>query len=298
MALLGLPNELLQAIAVDCGVEGGGLILTNKRLYENTGDILWQSAIEDPDTFTKIISGAAESGNLRMMKKAAAYGADFDLIHPVTWPREMTEFDYAKGLPEWREGDELSQFWASPLHLAVYHNHYDTVEWLITVQGVDIDAPGRLICECRGAADEKVSQGGMLEDYPVWTALHFAICQQHDSIARLLLSRNATSSVMLDPSIMRDPEVMSHCVEALRNGNTRDFSGHTVTMTALETAALHGTKSVVTHLVQAREMDINESHFYWDAYQPIHYAVLSPDEAMIKLLWVPIWTGLMRVGLT
>ncbi|KAH0431634.1 hypothetical protein CcaCcLH18_06938 [Colletotrichum camelliae] len=135
MSLLGLPNELLQAIAVYCGVDGGGLARANRRLHDNTNDILWQSAIIDEESLTRITARAAQSGNLKTMKKAAAYGADFDLLHPVTWYQDMAEFDSATDLPDWRVGDELSQFWASPLHLAVYHNHYDTVEWLITVQG-------------------------------------------------------------------------------------------------------------------------------------------------------------------
>ncbi|KAK2779729.1 ankyrin repeat domain protein [Colletotrichum kahawae] len=283
MSLLGLPNELLQAIAVYCGVDGGGLARANRRLHDNTNDILWQSAIRDEDSFTKITARAVQSGNLKTMKKAATYGANFDLIHSFPFPM------YFRNTKSLTKIQKASEFWAPPLHLAVFHGHYEIVEWLLAVQNVDTEAPGRLPCFCRGFQDcDSLSTTAAifhLDQFPIWSPLHFAICHGHISIAYLLLSHKASTCIMFYASVMEDElRLRRRCVGALNHlGVTLNrYRGFTEGMTALHVATKQGSKSLVTYLVQACGVNINEADD--SDFRAIYYALLSQDDTMIQHL--------------
>ncbi|KAH9235615.1 hypothetical protein K456DRAFT_1943838 [Colletotrichum gloeosporioides 23] len=287
MSLLDLPNELLQVIAVYCGVGGGGISRANRRLHENTNDILWQSAMKDEDSFTKITARAAQSANLKMMKKAATYGADFDLIHPFPLPKYIELVpNCVSEIENWTESQKTSEFWAPPLHLAVFYGRYDIVEWLLKVQKVDFEAPGRLPCFCCGIQDYPPLSATyaifQLDSFPIWSALHFAICTDHISIAYFLLSQGAYADMMFYPSVMDDhSDLRARCVGALNHESVtlNRYRGLTQHMSAIHVAARYGPKSLVSHLAQTRETNIDETDDL--GFGVIYYALLSEHEIMI-----------------
>lgn len=226
--------------------------------------------------------GAAESGNIDMLKKAVASGVDLNRVHAIPMcasERERYAPIFERGAPEWRAS---FTFWATPLHLAVYHGHYDMVRWLVA-QGIDLNPPGRLFCECNGTQDYLRFSGDLLNS-PCWNPLHFAICRGHKAVVRLLLSAGASVETM--------PQSSKISIESLAiPGFTANLEGALVSIrktrecasrgvTALHTAAQLGLESLTTYLVQHREMDINQEDS--QGWTPIFDAMLSPEAGMIR----------------
>lgn len=283
MALLRLPNELLLAISGLCGLdEAVSLAQASRRLYDVASPIAWQLAVMDEPSHRRMTADAAEAGNIDILKRAAAYGADLNRLHSVPTPSALTKNLFR--FIEYQTRLRPYLWWATPLHLAVYNGHYDTVRWLIA-QGVDLDSPGRLLCDCKGMEDymSRLIKPEDPSKRPCWTALHFAMCRGHESIARLLLSAGASVDTM--------PGSFKPTFENLAiPGFTEDVHGarqflvetracSSQMVTALHTASQLGLKCLATYLVQRRRMDANQADN--DGWTPIFYAMLSPEADMV-----------------
>ncbi|KAI8191214.1 Tankyrase-1 [Colletotrichum sp. SAR 10_75] len=201
-----LPTEVLLLIVSGVGEKQrraalAGLSRANKTLHTTCNPFLYHDAIKD--NAPEITTLAARHGNLDTLMKAHEYGAD---LNAVTWVP----------IPSWTEkgnvisqdwskiaDDDFGYAWATPLAVATCEGHYHVVKYLLTLH-VDVDAPGKLFCDC----DVPKS---ILEDAPmdpwdilnttyletvccagVWTPLHFALCRNKTSIARLLISYGAS----------------------------------------------------------------------------------------------------------
>ncbi|KAF6813765.1 ankyrin repeat domain protein [Colletotrichum plurivorum] len=284
MSLLKLPSELLVNITKLCDLEAAAsLAQASRRLHDVASWIVWRQAVVDESYHRNMTVGAAESGNTEMLKAAAANGADLNRIHAVPTPPVVME-RYA----EWHEHAKWRSsfsFWGTPLHPAAYHGRYDTVRWLVG-QGVDMESPGRLFCDCKGMEDDKSGNACDPWNHPCWTPLHFAICRGHQSVAHLLLSAGASVDTMPKsfdisfdrlaiPGFTGDLRRASEFIESTRSCSSRD-------VTALHTAAQMGMKSLATHLVQRRKMDIDRVDSEW--WTPLFYALLSSETDMTKHL--------------
>ncbi|KAF6842223.1 ankyrin repeat domain protein [Colletotrichum musicola] len=284
MSLLKLPSELLVNITKLCVLEAtASLAQASRRLHDVASWIVWRQAVVDESYHRNLTVGAAESGNIEMLKAAAANGADLNRMHAVPTPPVVME-RYA----EWHEHAKWRSsfsFWGTPLHLAAYHGRYDTVRWLVG-QGVDMEPPDRLFCDCKGIEDYKSGNACDPWNHPCWTPLHFAICRGHQSVARLLLSAGASVDTMPEsfdisferlaiPGFTGDLRRASEFIESTRSCSSRD-------VTALHTATQMGMKSLATQLVQRRRIDIDREDS--QGWTPFFYAMLSSETDMIKHL--------------
>ncbi|KAF6798204.1 hypothetical protein CSOJ01_12758 [Colletotrichum sojae] len=283
MSLLKLPSELLFNITKLCDLESAAsLAQASRRLHDVASWIVWRQAVVDESYHRNMTVGAAESGNIEMLKAAAVNGADLNRMHAVPTPPVVME-RYA----EWHEHAKWRSsfsFWGTPLHLAAYHGCYDTVRWLVG-QGVDMESPGRLFCDCKGIEDYKSGNACDPWNHPCWTPLHFAICRGYQSVAHLLLSAGASVDTMPKsfdisfdrlaiPGFTGDLRRASEFIESTCSCSTRD-------VTALHTAAQMGMKSLATHLVQRRKMDIDREDS--QGWTPLFYAMLSSETDMDDL---------------
>ncbi|KAF9871399.1 hypothetical protein CkaCkLH20_11046 [Colletotrichum karsti] len=281
MSLSNLPTELLQIIVNFCGPDLSGLARTNKRLHNITNPILWRLGIDDAESFTEMTARAAAAGNLQMLKRAAFFGADLHVIHPVPMLDEMR---YETSLCQFSEEEYKYVNWAAPLHLAVYHGFYEMVDWLIS-HGVDIETPGHLLCRCKGIEDYEKEP--FIENHPCWTSLHFAICRNQDAIARLLLREGASTDTMIDIRDIDFDRIVNQSLQQ-RVDQLVEFDWHCTcncgsgSVTALHTASELGQRSLVEHMVRDRQVDINKPDS--DGCTAIFYAMLSSDQGMIAHL--------------
>ncbi|GJC99351.1 ankyrin repeat domain protein [Colletotrichum higginsianum] len=136
--LPSLPTEILLDIAelVSDACGRAGLARASRRLCEVANPTLWRHGVQD--NLSKMLVQASTTGNLDILKKSVIYGADIDVVHPVSIPEEAKK---CYPVPILREQEKDYLFWAAPLHLAVYHGHYDAAKWLVS-HGADIEAPG------------------------------------------------------------------------------------------------------------------------------------------------------------
>ncbi|KAH7014601.1 uncharacterized protein B0I36DRAFT_369539 [Microdochium trichocladiopsis] len=91
--------------------------------------------------------------------------------------------------------------WWSALHLAVACRHEDVVRLLVR-HGARIDASYRGLCRCIPGADPSPDPPTVTDRVSwllggCWTALHLALCLQHEDMALLLLSLGAATAVSL-----------------------------------------------------------------------------------------------------
>ncbi|RYO89283.1 hypothetical protein DL762_003306 [Monosporascus cannonballus] len=87
------------------------------------------------------------------------------------------------------------QYFWTPLHIAARWGHDELAELLLN-HGANIQALSRGLCECFYPTDRlpkpKYRRKAV---FPLWMPLHTAICHGHDSTARLLLARGASTAV-------------------------------------------------------------------------------------------------------
>ncbi|KAK6213716.1 ankyrin repeat domain protein [Colletotrichum tabaci] len=280
--LPSLPTEVLLDIAelVSDACGRAGLARASRRLCEVVNPILWRHGVQD--NLSKMLVQASTTGNLDILKKSVIYGADIDVVHPVSIPEEAKK---CYPVPILREQEKDYLFWAAPLHLAVYHGHYDAAKWLVS-HGADIEAPGHLFCECKGYSDY-LGDGSNIAISSCWTPLHYSICREENSIIRLLLSAGASVQTMVSPDKIRiddrfDKILQGLSPEVLRSRCTSLSSN----VTALHTASEKGMKWLVTHLVRNMQVDVEVTDN--SSMTPLFYALLSTDPSMIDNL---VWLG-------
>lgn len=232
---------------------------------------------------------AAAKGNLDTLKVAAAFGADMNRV-------------YATPYPIWnRDGSRepiripLEQCWATPLHLAVQYGHEEVVRWLVHVQKVKVNSPGRFLCPCMPAIvylgsnynGPRNSIGGW-SSYPVWTPLHLAICQNHASIARELLENGGSHDTLiarenLPPFENGAWEVLSVPDQPYRPQlYARDHWKSVRNVKLPHIAALSKSEAIMTLVVRDFGGDVNAADA--SAATPLHYAIIEKDEMMIRHL--------------
>lgn len=226
---------------------------------------------------------AAAKGNLDTLKVAAAFGADMNRV-------------YATPYPIWnRDGSRepiripLEQCWATPLHLAVQYGHEEVVRWLVHVQKVKVNSPGRFLCPCMPAIvylgsnhnGPRNSIGGW-SSYPVWTPLHLAICQNHASIARELLENGGSHDTLiarenLPPFENGAWEVLSVPDQPYRPQlYARDHWKSVRNVKLPHIAALSKSEAIMTLVVRDFGGDVNAA----DASAPHHF--ITPSSKRIK----------------
>ncbi|KAJ0383206.1 hypothetical protein COL922a_010961 [Colletotrichum nupharicola] len=201
-----LPTEVLLLIVSGVGEKQrrtalAGLSRANKALHTTCNPFLYHDAIKD--SAPKITTLAARHGNLDTLMKAHEFGAD---LSSVTWVPIPSWTEKAKVIslqgPKVAE-DGIGCAWATPLAVATCEGHYHVVKYLLTLR-VDIDSPGKLFCECDVSTSilkDATMNPRQMVNYPwhetvccagVWTPLHFALCRNKPSIARLLISCGAS----------------------------------------------------------------------------------------------------------
>ncbi|KAF4877494.1 hypothetical protein CGCSCA1_v003139 [Colletotrichum siamense] len=210
--LQSLPTELLLLIVAGVGEEFrrtalAGLSRTNKSLHATCNPILYEDAIKlNPRDITTL---AARDGNLETLMKAREYGADLNVVTWVPIPSWADTKDAPgndiRDHEAWYNdtSDDFGFAWATSLAMAVCEGHYHVVKYLMALH-VDVDVPGKLFCKCHiankifeyGLGSPQVSPGTPWRDVVkragVWTPLHFALCRNKTSIARLLISHGAS----------------------------------------------------------------------------------------------------------
>ncbi|WQF84650.1 Putative ankyrin repeat-containing domain superfamily [Colletotrichum destructivum] len=288
--LPSLPTEILQDIAelVSDACGRAGLARASRRLCEVANPTLWRHGVQD--NLSKMLVQASTTGNLHILKKSVIYGAYIDVVHPVPIPEEAKK---CYPVPFLREEEKDFLFWATPLHLAVYHGHYDAAKWLVS-HGADIEAPGHLFCKCKGYRDY-LDGDSNISISSCWTPLHYSICREENSIIRLLLSAGASVQTMVSSDKIRisdnfDKRLQGFGLQVLRSKCTSLSSN----VTALHTASEKGMKWLVTHLVRNMQVDVDVTDN--SSMTPLFYALLSTDPSMIdNLVWLGAdlrWKGL------
>ncbi|WYZ42634.1 hypothetical protein EsH8_VI_000333 [Colletotrichum jinshuiense] len=227
MAFMKLPAEVLLNIAQYCDTLSSidAVARVNRRFHDVFNPELYRTAVANGLPEVTVLAAAA--GNLETLKLAAAYGADLAGIYACPppdwvvddWTRERYRNDsQMAGGMDWLNVDLIvpdgydpgpmppHACWATPLHLAAMQGHYNVVQWLLGQPNVNFEKPGRFLCQCMPLVrqhpfseshpdfpDKEVHCEFLrLDRFPAWTPLHFAICNHHTSVARLLLNAGAS----------------------------------------------------------------------------------------------------------
>ncbi|KAF4903768.1 Ankyrin repeat and SOCS box protein 5 [Colletotrichum fructicola] len=237
---------------------------------------------------------AAAKGNLETLQVAAKYGArlqDFYLADPT----EEVEHRWASAL---REHLPPQACWATPLHLAAHKGHYHVVKWLVA-QGVDINAAGRLICDCRPVGSRVpvprpvADHRHPMSDHPAWTPLHHAICGGHTSVAKLLLIAGANRNLMVPVGSASYPKEFTELQdsEATEHGDQhKPFAWfHDPARKAfvqdihpIHVAAAFGNRSLVKYLT--REWGVDIDRLDDNLATPLHHAIAAKNKSMVVYL--------------
>ncbi|KAF4820498.1 Ankyrin repeat and SOCS box protein 5 [Colletotrichum siamense] len=237
---------------------------------------------------------AAAKGNLETLQVAAKYGArlqDFYLADPT----EEVEHRWASAL---REHLPPQACWATPLHLAAHKGHYHVVKWLVA-QGVDINAAGRLICDCRPVGSRVpvprplADHRHPMSDYPAWTPLHHAICGGHTSVAKLLLIAGANRNLIVPVGSASYPKEFPELQdsEATEHGDQhKPFAWfHDPARKAfvqdihpIHVAAAFGNRSLVKYLT--REWGVDIDRLDDNLATPLHHAIAAKNKSMVVYL--------------
>ncbi|KAH9994993.1 ankyrin [Xylariaceae sp. FL0662B] len=100
--------------------------------------------------------------------------------------------DYAS-VGEGRSSSSIQCYW-TPLHIAARWGDNEMIDLLLSY-GADINAVSRGFCECVLPTEISPSVSRVEWGVPLWTPLHTAICHGHESTAKFLLSKGASTDV-------------------------------------------------------------------------------------------------------
>ncbi|KAF5494149.1 Ankyrin repeat and protein kinase domain-containing protein 1 [Colletotrichum siamense] len=272
---------------VDSFHELAALARVNRMLYGIFQVDLYCKAVRQ--SCTEITVLAAAKGNLDTLKVAAAFGADLNRVYgipPPIWNHDGSREPIR--IP-------LDQCWATPLHLAVQHGHEEIVRWLVHVQKVKVNSPGRFLCPCMPAivrlgmnyGGPRTSMGAW-SSHPVWTPLHLAICQNHESIARELLENGGSHDTLIARENLPPFENGAWKVLSVPDGAyrpqmyARDHWKSVPNVKLPHIAALSGSEAIMTLVVRDLGGDVNAVDA--TAATPLHYAIIEKDEMMVRHL--------------
>uniref|UniRef100_L2FHK8 Ankyrin repeat domain protein n=1 Tax=Colletotrichum fructicola (strain Nara gc5) TaxID=1213859 RepID=L2FHK8_COLFN len=272
---------------IDSFHELAALARVNRMLYGIFQVDLYCKAVRQ--SCTEITVLAAAKGNLDTLKVAAAFGADLNRVYGIPPPI----WNHDGSLEPIRI--PLDQCWATPLHLAVQHGREEIVRWLVHVQKVKVNSPGRFLCPCMPAivrlsmnyGGPRTSMGAW-SSHSVWTPLHLAICQNHESIARELLENGGSHDTLiarenLPPFENGAWKVLSVPDRAYRpQMYARDHWKSVPNVKLPHIAALSGSEAIMTLVVRDLGGDVNAVDA--TAATPLHYAIIEKDEMMVRHL--------------
>ncbi|KAJ3957533.1 hypothetical protein N0V92_005892 [Colletotrichum tropicale] len=178
----------------------GCLARVNRRFHSIFNPILYRTAVRTQNN--AITTLAARDGRLETLKKAVQYGADLNVVTWVPLPQWASAGERGRLIQEYPDCPKDTSYgfcWATPLHMAASEGHCHVAKYLISI-GVDVDVPGKLICDCISIAEqgarfpepEHFQWNEMVILSGVWTPLHYAICQRKGPVARLLVAHGAS----------------------------------------------------------------------------------------------------------
>ncbi|OHE98140.1 hypothetical protein CORC01_06508 [Colletotrichum orchidophilum] len=257
------------------------LAQVNRKFYDIFQREVYLAAVREDNA--DIIVKSASTGNLRTLQHALSYGADLNKVYPAEAPPRLKNWVERAGRHDSNVILSKACF-ATPLHLAAKHGHYDTVRWLLD-QNVDTELPGRFLCQCLpvGIMGTLGQPDDVSDGVPGWTPLHLAICNRQVAVARLLLSSGASQSVRVNHSSSKFPHFnRSFYGDSSIGLDPTRYRGPMV-VSALHSAAYSGTKPIITHLVRDLKTDINK-RFEMIGATPLYYAIAASDLSSIVLL--------------
>ncbi|KAF4344790.1 hypothetical protein FBEOM_1257 [Fusarium beomiforme] len=204
MSLESLPVELYELIAVHCrNKQLSRLSRVNHAFHDLFNPILYKrnATVSDsppvsrpihypystecpfcvygPDAFS-CLHWAVHRNSLSTLKLALAYGADINKIDEVTkYVQPYVDIELSC------EGPLIDVPHATPLLLAILHERFEIVRWLLE-NGARSDIGSNRICKCRS--------DWRLYNKHLWLPLHHAIRHSSDDILQLMLSRDIVCS--------------------------------------------------------------------------------------------------------
>lgn len=288
-----LPTEIWLAIVKLTGRKADMAILSrvSQRFRAMLQPELFWLAIKENDS--AITLNATISGNLDTLKIAASCGTSLNTIYRLRTPKWLREttIPIAKEdeLPIPRSPEEQlpEMGMGSLIHIATICGHYRVVQWLVEQQ-VDLEAPGRFLCQCAPLgtipfSNKHITCGRDPSDFPPWTALHYALCKRQDSIARLLISAGASCDDVRVP-VSTALQKLSDRVHAAmpppsrplqENERYADEKRNRHPIPALHVAAASDRRRLMTYLVRDLGMDVETKD--GQGATALHYAVICRE---------------------
>lgn len=216
---------------------------------------------------------AIEEGQYGTLKRLIDNGVDVDMLDDEDGKPVNIENVLIEKCPHCYQWPNVALSWGkrySPLALAAYNGQDDMVKLLLD-NGADTELDSTLLCECcnllvRCAAslpdspdfweDSDRDEGGAYLAWEEtvhdswWTPLHYAICGEHVSTAKLLLERGASA----------------------------DFVGH-YKVSALHVATRWEAQEMIDYLLEKNLVDINwQSN---DGVTALHLAYIGGDYDLV-----------------
>ncbi|KAI3537086.1 hypothetical protein CSPX01_10384 [Colletotrichum filicis] len=288
----GFPAEIwLQICSYLDSCTVAALAQVSIKLNMNLQEEVYLAAIRDGNT--DIITRSAATGNLATLQRIASHGADLNKVYSFDAPQCLKDWVKVNYWKEWKRREVPSDdgvkvalskaCFATPLHLAAKGGHYDTVQWLLDHHSVDMEMPARFLCRCIPPGTFQI-RGLMGQAVPAWTPLHVAICNHKISVARLLLSRSASSRVVsVDHTSPKYPRFNQVFASAYRGLDPTKDRGPAVVVSALQSAAFSGNGPIIKELVQCVGVDVDEVVVESGA-TPLYYAITARNKLSVALL--------------
>ncbi|KXH52930.1 hypothetical protein CNYM01_08169 [Colletotrichum nymphaeae SA-01] len=289
-----LPAEIwLQICSYLDSCTVAALAQVSIKLNMNLQEEVYLTAIRDGNT--DIITRSAATGSLATLQRIASHGADMNRVYSFDAPQYIEDWVKVEYWKEWERREVPSDdgikvalskaCFATPLHLAAKGGHYDTVRWLLDQHSVDMEMPARFLCQCIPPGTYQVPGYDLMgQAVPAWTPLHIAICNHKVSIARLLLSRGASSrSVRVSHSSPTYPRFNRVFASAFRGLDPTKSRVPAVVVSALQSAAFSGNGPIIKELVQCMGVDVDEVVVESGA-TPLYYAITAHNDLSVALL--------------
>lgn len=263
------------------------------KLHMNLQEEVYLAAIRDSNT--DIITRSAATGNLATLQRIASHGADMNKVYSFDAPQCLEDWVEIEYRNSWKHREVPSDdcikvalskaCFATPLHFAVKGGHYDTVRWLLDQHSVDTEMPARFLCQCIPPGTFQIPSCHLMgQAVQAWTPLHIAICNHKNSVARLLLSRGASSRIVsvghTSPKYPRFNQTFASVYRGLDPTKSRVPA---VVVSALQSAAFSGNGPIIKELVERMGVDVDEVVVESGA-TPLYYAITAHNDLSVALL--------------